>query len=501
MTLNALTALRPHPAAGPALATPAIAGDTEGPTFAQLLGEADSRRTAPPAAPGGAEPAPDAAAPADLGPIADIGARPAPDDATITLLPGRPEEDRPEAAAPADAAVVLAGLAAMVAPAPVAAPAVAPTTLSPRVGVAAEPGGQTGLAGRHLGAASAAEPGAGPRSATEVAGPPAGSAAMPATAPVTAPVTASVSAPVTAPVTASVTATGPAPTAAPRGRVGPGGARSGVDAGLSDQAGGGIQSPGVVAPSPAVAVGQAAAAAAPEADRTRLNDRLAPKTAAPGPERLQAFARVRGESASRAGLDDAGVSVKVAGDLPSPATETRQSAKVDPLPLAAAGFAAALPGTAAAGNPTPAEARLPAPPGTPGFAAELGSQLTTFVRDGVQHARLELHPLELGPVTVQIALDGTEARVHLAAEHAGTRQALEQALPTLAGSLREAGFTLSGGGVFEQPAQAQADGGRSGSGQPGRGSGSGAAPPSTGDTETPASVAVPRRRGVVDLVA
>ena len=99
------------------------------------------------------------------------------------------------------------------------------------------------------------------------------------------------------------------------------------------------------------------------------------------------------------------------------------------------------------------EARLPATPGSTDFSTQLGAQITTFVRDGVQHARLHLNPAEMGPVTVRIQVDGQSAQVHLAAEHALTRQALEQSMPLLAGSLREAGLTLSGGGVFEQPRQ------------------------------------------------
>ncbi len=144
----------------------------------------------------------------------------------------------------------------------------------------------------------------------------------------------------------------------------------------------------------------------------------------------------------------------------------------------------------------PAEARIAASPGSPDFASQLGAQLSTFVREGVQHARLELHPTALGPVTVQIQLEGLQAQVHLSAALADTRQALEQALPQLAGSLREAGLTLSGGGVFEQPRQAPQ-----------------APPPSpTRDTRRHAPLeedgvksfaAAPtaRRRGVVDLVA
>lgn len=154
--------------------------------------------------------------------------------------------------------------------------------------------------------------------------------------------------------------------------------------------------------------------------------------------------------------------------------------------------------SAVAATATPAEARLMAAPGSADFSSQLGAQLTTFVREGVQHARLHLHPAELGPVTVRIQIDGQAAQVHMAAEHPLTRQALEQSMPMLAGSLREAGLTLSGGGVFEQPRQR--DGGDA-PGQPGAGPGN--VPSGDRGPETPRRTATraPVRRGVVDLVA
>jgi flagellar hook-length control protein FliK len=164
--------------------------------------------------------------------------------------------------------------------------------------------------------------------------------------------------------------------------------------------------------------------------------------------------------------------------------------------LAPAGLSTAMATATATG--TPAEARLMAAPGSADFSSQLGAQLTTFVREGVQHARLYLHPAELGPVTVRIQIDGQSAQVHMAAEHALTRQALEQSMPVLAGSLREAGLTLSGGGVFEQPRQR--DGGDA-PGQPGAGPGN--TPGGDRSPETPprAATMAPARRGVVDLVA
>ncbi|HSB22117.1 MAG TPA: flagellar hook-length control protein FliK [Burkholderiaceae bacterium] len=89
----------------------------------------------------------------------------------------------------------------------------------------------------------------------------------------------------------------------------------------------------------------------------------------------------------------------------------------------------------------------------PQFGTALGHQVALWVRDGVQEARLQLHPAELGPVTVQIALDGQAAHVEFGAAVAATRDSIEQSLPALAAALRESGFTLAGGGVSSQAGQ------------------------------------------------
>jgi flagellar hook-length control protein FliK len=152
-------------------------------------------------------------------------------------------------------------------------------------------------------------------------------------------------------------------------------------------------------------------------------------------------------------------------------------------------------------TPTP-QASIAAAPGSREFAALTSQQITVFAANGVEQAQLQLNPAQMGPVTVQIQLTGDQAQVHLAAEHAFTRQALEQAMPELASSLRDAGLTLTGGGVFEQPRQNLA--GNNGSGEGSRSNSRGRedttpiAPAAlTGSaTNSPA-----RQRGVVDLVA
>lgn len=87
----------------------------------------------------------------------------------------------------------------------------------------------------------------------------------------------------------------------------------------------------------------------------------------------------------------------------------------------------------------------------PGFAPEMAARLSVLAADGVQEARLHLNPAEMGPVTVQIIVDGQQAQISFHAEHEQTRAVLEQSLPDLAAALRDSGLTLSGGGVFQQP--------------------------------------------------
>lgn len=174
-----------------------------------------------------------------------------------------------------------------------------------------------------------------------------------------------------------------------------------------------------------------------------------------------------------------------------------------PQPGAAGVSSAAGPGAAGPWAPTPtaappAEASLAARPGSPAFAGELSARLVAFVHEGVEHARLHLNPAEMGPVEVRIRIDGDAARVVLAAEQAPTRQSLEQALPSLASSLREAGLTLAGGGVFDRGAGG-GDAGRAP--ERSRSGPGGDAAEAPGDAAAVRAPVLPRRRGVVDLVA
>jgi flagellar hook-length control protein FliK len=184
------------------------------------------------------------------------------------------------------------------------------------------------------------------------------------------------------------------------------------------------------------------------------------------------------------------------------AVATVGSAATAANPLASGGPAAAAASAATGPIDSPAatlaEARIAVPLDSPGFGSALGTQVTLFAREGVQSARLQLNPAEMGPITVQIALDGASARVDFQADRAATRDALEASLPALAGALQDAGLTLAGGGVFQQSPGQQAP-------QDPRTPGRAAAMADPGRTveraTAPAAPLRARSRGLVDLVA
>lgn len=158
---------------------------------------------------------------------------------------------------------------------------------------------------------------------------------------------------------------------------------------------------------------------------------------------------------------------------------------------------AAAPAAGAATAAAPMLVAIATPFASPAFAGALSAQLSVLARDGVQQAELRLNPPEMGPIAVRIEVTGVQATVYFAADAAATRQVLEASLPELAGALRDAGLTLVGGGVSEQPQRGRRDAGDAAA-TPRRDDGrdEGAA-----DASAAPLPAARRVRGVVDLVA
>jgi flagellar hook-length control protein FliK len=100
-------------------------------------------------------------------------------------------------------------------------------------------------------------------------------------------------------------------------------------------------------------------------------------------------------------------------------------------------------------------------PWTPQFSEELGGQVRVFVNNGLQEARLQLTPADLGKVQITINTDGDHARVVFVAETAVARDLLEQSMPRLREMLQQSGIQLAQGDVSDQ-AESQRREGRAG---------------------------------------
>lgn len=89
-------------------------------------------------------------------------------------------------------------------------------------------------------------------------------------------------------------------------------------------------------------------------------------------------------------------------------------------------------------------------PQHPRFAEGFSQQVVVLVQDGIQHARINLNPPELGPIEVRITMQHDQAQVQLAAHSAVARDAMQDALPRLREMMEQAGVRLGDTGVFAQ---------------------------------------------------
>jgi len=78
----------------------------------------------------------------------------------------------------------------------------------------------------------------------------------------------------------------------------------------------------------------------------------------------------------------------------------------------------------------------------PRWAEDLGNRLASMVRTGDSSASLQLTPVDLGPLEVNVAVRDNQATVHFGAANAETRALLEASIPRLREMLASQGFQL-----------------------------------------------------------
>lgn len=221
---------------------------------------------------------------------------------------------------------------------------------------------------------------------------------------------------------------------------------------------------------------------------------------APGRAGPDALHRKSGHEPAIAGSGERGPGIET---RPAQIGAPAQLSSTDATTSFAMPAPAAAPGTshAAASPAPPVLASVPTPVGHPGFADRFAGEVGTLALRGIEQAEIVLNPRELGPVRIELSLNGEAARIAFSATQPETRHAIEQTLPVLKDLLASNGLMLAGASVSDGRAGQDAAGGSAfgrtpappaASASPGDG---GAAPPGTVVARSA------RLRGLVDLYA
>lgn len=139
------------------------------------------------------------------------------------------------------------------------------------------------------------------------------------------------------------------------------------------------------------------------------------------------------------------------------------------------------------------------PVGKPEWNQALGDRLTWMADNGVNRARLTLHPQHLGPIEVSVQVSNDEVSVSFTAHHAATRDAIETAMPRLREMMGELGLSLGQANVSQHSA-GQGEGTLADSGAS---SGNSATGDAAHDEETmlESGATGPPRQGLIDTYA
>ena len=103
----------------------------------------------------------------------------------------------------------------------------------------------------------------------------------------------------------------------------------------------------------------------------------------------------------------------------------------------------------------------------PRWADDFSARVSLMIRAGESTASLQLTPVDLGPVEVNVTVKDSQATIHFGATQADTRALIEASLPKLRELLASQGFNLLDASVSSGFSQAQRQGSAPGGGAPG----------------------------------
>lgn len=139
-----------------------------------------------------------------------------------------------------------------------------------------------------------------------------------------------------------------------------------------------------------------------------------------------------------------GMSPPIADTTDAPGTLTPNTTANSTAPAIGLSASAVAANDNPASNSEPARLSLPTPMvQSSRWGAELGDRIAWLAGNRVQSATLQVNPPQMGPIEVRIVIEGDQAAVSFAAVQSQTRDAIQQALPTLAQSFLEHGLQLA----------------------------------------------------------
>ena len=138
------------------------------------------------------------------------------------------------------------------------------------------------------------------------------------------------------------------------------------------------------------------------------------------------------------------------------AMQKRVTAGSAPAPLAAADNVLSAQGaaqTARIAPPPVLGASIDLPVQDDGWAEALNERVTWMAGKSIQRAEIRLNPANMGPIRIDLSISDDAATVTFSAQHAVTREAIEQALPRLREMLNENGIALAHTNVSDSDVQ------------------------------------------------
>lgn len=94
----------------------------------------------------------------------------------------------------------------------------------------------------------------------------------------------------------------------------------------------------------------------------------------------------------------------------------------------------------------------------PRWSQQLGDRVVWMTRGEIQNAQININPAQLGPIQINISLNGDQMTANFIAAHQEVRQALDDAMPRLREMLSSAGINLGQTNVGSQTPQQQGAG-------------------------------------------